>query len=134
MPEFEALKNPQTIGKHIRKRRKQLNLKQADIAKILNVSEDTITYWENDRSSPQTKFYPSIIQFLGYNPLIFETVTLGGRIKKYRVESGISQEKLANMVKVNESSILAWEANKRKPLTSKKKLLEKIISEKELSP
>lgn len=129
---FLGIENPQSIGEHIKNRRLFLKLFQSDIAKILNVSEDTITYWENGRSYPQIKHYPKLIQFLGYSPFITETQTLGGRIKKYRIETGTSQEKLAAMIGVDETSILAWETNIRKPLPSKMKLLQKLINQKEL--
>lgn len=56
------------------------------------VSEDTITYWETGRRRPLIYHYPKIIEFLGYNPFPFETETIGRRIKKYRIENGLSQE------------------------------------------
>jgi DNA-binding transcriptional regulator YiaG len=55
------------LGDHIRVRRKSLNLKQKDVAKLLGVCEDAITGWENRRSEPQKKYYSKIISFLGYN-------------------------------------------------------------------
>ena len=46
-------KKLRTIGDHIRKKRFDLKLLQKDAAKIIGVSEDTITGWENGRSQPQ---------------------------------------------------------------------------------
>ncbi|WP_244278826.1 helix-turn-helix domain-containing protein [Pedobacter suwonensis] len=34
------------------KKRVELKLLQSDLAKILGVSSDSITYWENNRSKP----------------------------------------------------------------------------------
>jgi DNA-binding XRE family transcriptional regulator len=103
------------LGDHIRVRRKSLNLKQVDVAKLIGVCEDTITGWENSRSHPQICHYPTIICFLGYNPFSFDTNTLGGYIKAYRIEKGISQEKLAEMISVDATTVLSWEQNKHKP-------------------
>ena len=58
-----------------------LKLFQSDVAKIFDVSTDCVTYWENNRSTPQIIFYPKIIEFLGYSPLDFDETTLSGRIK-----------------------------------------------------
>jgi DNA-binding XRE family transcriptional regulator len=128
-----SIENPKTVGEHIRKRRQGLKLLQVDVAKIFDVCEDTITGWENDRNKPLIHHYPKIIEFLGYNPFPFDTSTLGGRMRKYRIENGISQEALANMVGVNETTILSWERNTHKPFPKKLKLLEEIINPKEPS-
>ena len=130
---YTKIENPQTIGEHIRKRRQELRLFQSDVAKILDVSEDTITYWENGRSSPQISYYPRIIQFLGNNPFSTLKDTLGGRIKNYRVENGISQKQLAKIIGVDEGTLRSWETEIHIPQANMIKLLEEIIYQKELS-
>jgi DNA-binding XRE family transcriptional regulator len=55
-----------TIADHLRKRRFDLKLSQSQVAKFIGVSNDTITYWENERTHPQVTFVPKIIGFLGY--------------------------------------------------------------------
>jgi DNA-binding transcriptional regulator YiaG len=57
-------RNPKTIGEQIKKKRMDMGLYQKDISKILNVSEDTITGWENGRSSPQKRYIEKIYHFL----------------------------------------------------------------------
>ena len=116
------------LGDHIKKKRFSLALLQKDVAKILNVSEDTVTYWENGRSVPQIQFYPKIIEFLGYTPFSVDTSTLAGRMKRYRMENGVSQEDLGKLVGVNESTVFNWEKGYHKPFASKLTLLEKIIN------
>ena len=118
----------ENLGDHIKKKRFSLALLQKDVAKILNVSEDTVTYWENGRSVPQIQFYPKIIEFLGYTPFSVDTSTLAGRMKRYRMENGVSQEDLGKLVGVNESTVFNWEKGYHKPFASKLKLLEKIIN------
>lgn len=65
---LQLLDNPKTIGEHIKRNRVALRLKQREVADIIGVSEDCITYWENERSKPQRRHYHKIIKFLGYNP------------------------------------------------------------------
>ena len=129
----KTIENPTVIGQHIKKRRLELKLKQADVAKIFDVCEDSITGWETQRNLPQIQYYPKLIEFLGYNPFPVDTDTLGGRIKKYRIEHGLSQEDLADKIGVNESTIFSWEKGNHAPLPSKKKLLEELLNQKELS-
>ena len=132
-PYLRGLDNPKSIGEHLKKRRLQLQLLQADIAKIFDVCEDSITGWENERSVPQIQYYPKLIEFLGYNPFPVETKTLGGRIKEYRILNGLSQEDLAKKMGVNESTIFSWEKGDHAPFPRKKKLLDELLNQKELS-
>jgi len=55
---------PITFGDKIRNRRIELNLLQKDVAVIIGVCEDTITYWENNRVTPQEKHFKKIQFFL----------------------------------------------------------------------
>ena len=129
----KSIENPKNIGQQIKKRRMELKLFQSDVAKIIGVSEDTITYWETGRSEPQIQFYTKIIQFLGYNPFLVNSETLGGRIKNYRIENGLNQRQLAKMLGVNETTIRSWELNLHTPFSKKMKLLGELINQKELS-
>ena len=43
------------IGKKIRQLRNERRLTQTDLAKILHVSQDTISLWELDKSLPDVK-------------------------------------------------------------------------------
>ena len=56
----------QTIGDHLRKARMDRELLQKDVANIIGVSEDTITFWERNRHQPMKKYLPRIMKFLGY--------------------------------------------------------------------
>ena len=132
-PHLRIIQRPSTIGEHLKKRRFQLRLLQSDVSKILDVCEDTISGWENERSEPYIHYYPTIISFLGYSPFDIDTSTLGGRIKKYRIENGLSQEELAYMLRVNESTVFGWEKNAHNPSINKLKLLEELMCQKELS-
>ena len=105
----------------------QLKLFQSDVAKIFDVCEDSITGWETGRSVPQIQYYPKLIEFLGYNPFPVETETLGGRIKKYRIEQGLSHAKLGAKIGVDASTIGAWEQNEHVPNREKIKILEQTF-------
>jgi DNA-binding XRE family transcriptional regulator len=59
---------PQTWGEHIKKLRFELGLFQSQVAKILGVTESTLTNWEKHRSEPMLWLKPKLMKFLGYQP------------------------------------------------------------------
>lgn len=112
------LQNPVTIGDKIRNRRLELGLLQKDIALKLEVPEETIYRWETNRNTPDMKCMPRIIGFLGYLPIELDTTLLGGKIAQYRYYNGLSQEGLANILGVNESTVFHYEKGTHKPTPS----------------
>jgi DNA-binding XRE family transcriptional regulator len=66
-----------------------------------------------------------IIAFIGYYPFDHETATFGGKIRRYKYEHGLSNEKLATLLEVDEGTVANWERNKWFPLA---RSLEKVLS------
>ena len=121
-------KNLTTIGEHVKKKRIDLRLLQKEVAERIGVSEDCITLWENNRSIPQVKFMPKIIQFLEYIPVKINTETLGGKVKAYRYLKGLSHKKFGKLLGVDASSVSAWESNKSSPREATLKLLQTYLT------
>lgn len=117
-----------TIGDHLRKCRMDLSLFQCDVAEIIGVSEDCVTYWENGRSTPQIQHIPKIIQFLGYNPAPFELKTLGDKVRDYRLKHGLSHKKFGKIIGVDASTISSWEKGEFQPKGKTQCRLTKILS------
>jgi DNA-binding transcriptional regulator YiaG len=111
------------LSDHMRKKRLELGLFQDDIAKILKVSTETITNWENRHSFPKISNMPAIIDFLGYNPMQVDQSTLGGMVKTYRLKHGLSHKKLGNQLNVDASTVGSWEMGIEPHKKTKKKLL-----------
>ncbi len=61
-------KSPVTIGGHLRRRRLQLKIRQAEAARILKVSTVTLSRWECDKVYPTWPHQPAAIAYLGYDP------------------------------------------------------------------
>jgi transcriptional regulator with XRE-family HTH domain len=98
-------KAPITLGDHFRKRRLDLKLLQKDVGKLLGVDETTIWNWENNRSGPQLRLIPRIINFLGYDPLGPLPRSIGERLLKYRKRHGLSQKKLAKILAIDPATL-----------------------------
>ncbi|MGD0589996.1 MAG: helix-turn-helix transcriptional regulator [Bacteroidota bacterium] len=97
--------NPQTWGEHIKKRRLELGLFQSQVAKILGVTESTITNWEKHRSEPMLWVIPKVIEFLGCVPDLQSTQSFGQRIRAYRYLHGITQKELAKQIGIDPATL-----------------------------
>lgn len=96
-----------TYGDHLRKKRLDLSLYQPQVAKIINVTTDSITNWELNRNTPELSYIPKIISFLEYAPEI-----IANPIKKYRLEKGISQKELAKILEIDPTTLSRIEREK----------------------
>ena len=93
-------KELKTYGDHLRKKRLDLNLSQPQVAKIFNVTTDSITNWELNRGTPNLIFIPKIISFLGYTPIVNEN-----SIKSYRIQNGLSQKEFAEILGIDPTTL-----------------------------
>ena len=123
----QVKQNPKTIGEHLRVKRLQGHLTQKEVAQLIGVSEDCITFWEKGRSIPQVQYYPAIIQFLDYFPFEIDINIIGGRIKRYRYEHGLSFKKLAKLTGFDPATLARWEESKTLPSSQNLKKLKELI-------
>ena len=114
-----------TLGDHIRKRRLDLGLWQKDVAATLGVTVSAVTNWELNRVTPYFTYLPKIIAFLGYIPPPFDKMAdnIVERMKLYRFTHGLSQEKFAKLIGLDETTVAGWERGKHKP---SKKFIERF--------
>ena len=118
-----------SVGDHIRAKRLRLKLWQVDLAKILQVSTETITNWETGRSNPNIKYYPAIIQFLGYIPFTLDLSTVGNKVKYYRIVNGLSHRNMGKLVNRDASTIVSWENANLVPNEASLLLLKKLFAD-----
>lgn len=128
----QSVENPKTIAEHLLNRQLELKISQNEMARRIGVDPENIINWRLRGRLPRITFYPKIIEFLGYNPVQVDTGTIGGKIKMFRIENGLSQRAFAELSGLDESSICLWEKNEKSPLPSKLKILENIITKKSL--
>jgi DNA-binding XRE family transcriptional regulator len=61
--------NPKTLGEQITKRRMEFGLTQRQAAKALRINPWTVLHWETGQYQPPIRSIPSILAFVGYDPL-----------------------------------------------------------------
>lgn len=85
---------PQTLGEHLKKRRRELGLLQREAAAVLGVVVETLINWEKDRTKPVASQFRPVVAFLGYDPTP-EPVTLAERVEAKRRRLGVTFEQVA---------------------------------------
>lgn len=128
-------KEPTTLGEHLKKKRFASGLRQAQIARILEVSCRTLSLWECDRIYPAWAFQPRLIAYLGYDPFTetglktpkgnetsnvanFSTDTpesIGQKIRLFRLKSRKTRIQLAAEWGISPKTLWVWESDKREP-------------------
>jgi transcriptional regulator with XRE-family HTH domain len=113
---------------NIKKSRKERNLKQKDIATILNVDRSTYSGWETGKDTiPLRKlfdlsnFYNLSIDYLTglskkndyiYTSDFIDLKSVGENLKKLRINNHLKQKDLFNMLNVTSSSYSLYENGK----------------------
>ena len=107
-----------TLGDHIRKRRLDLGGQQKEVALTLGVTESTITGWELNHTTPGITQLPKIMSFLGYipEPYCKKTDNIIEQMKLYRQVHGLTQEKFAELVGVDETTVAKWDRGDHMPM------------------
>jgi transcriptional regulator with XRE-family HTH domain len=115
-----------SLGDHIRTRRLNLKLLQKQVADQVGVHELTISGWEGNATVPEVRYIPSIIQFLGYNPLPAAS-SLPERLVTARRALGLSQRKMAGKLGVDPATLMGWEAGRHQPTGKSLDLIGRVL-------
>jgi transcriptional regulator with XRE-family HTH domain len=114
-----------TWGDYIKIRRLDLKLTKRQLSLNLNVSDITIYLWERNKVKPSLAQIPIIIEFLGRDPFETAAESLGNRIRECRRVHGLSKKKLAQLLKIDQSTIGNWEKGEHQ---STKRLIDEFLS------
>ncbi len=101
---------------------------QGDLAKQFGVTSDTIVSWELNRHEPDLQFNPHIFKFLGCVPVEIKFGTLAERIRSYRIIHGLSLQKLAKQIGLDETTLTQMESCKRQPSLRTQKKVEAFLT------
>lgn len=96
---------PKTIGGHLKKRRHELKLQQKQVAGRLKINQCTYIKWEANRVDPEIRYWPRIIEFLGYDPLRPTTQSLGDQLAATRRALGLSRKRVATILRIDEATV-----------------------------
>lgn len=100
--------SPTTLGEHLKKRRRQLDLYQREAAKALKIDHLTYINWEKGHTQPYAHSYPAIIAFLGYDPTP-EPASVQEWIVSQRRKAGLARKTLARLLGWDEATLYRYE-------------------------
>jgi transcriptional regulator with XRE-family HTH domain len=86
--------NPETLGEHLKKRRRELGLLQREAAERMGIQRDTYINWEKDKTRPVASQFRPVVAFLGYDPSPAPTA-LPERVQAKRRHLGVTFEQVA---------------------------------------
>jgi hypothetical protein len=86
--------DPQTLGEHLKKRRRLLGLLQREAAERIGIQRDTYVNWEKDKTRPVASQFRPVVAFLGYDPTS-EPRTLAERLEAKQRTLGASLAQVA---------------------------------------
>ena len=86
--------NPQTLGEHLKKRRRELGLLQRKAADRMGIGTETHGNWENGKTEPVAAQFRPVVTFLGYDPTP-KPRTLAVRLEARRRELGVTFSQVA---------------------------------------
>lgn len=99
---------PVTLGEHLKKRRLDLELLQAEAAKAAGIPLGSFKPWEQDDYPPRVELWPSIITFLGYDPRPVPS-EFGERLAWFRHRIGLGQRAMAKALRTSVTTFWEWE-------------------------
>jgi transcriptional regulator with XRE-family HTH domain len=117
---------PQTLGEHLLKRRLDLGLYQAQVAKILGASQATVLNWEKGRTKVTVRHLPAVLRFLEYDPRKLPE-TLAERLRARRQAEGLSQRELAARLGVDPTTVARLERGRMPKALRVRRALEIFI-------
>ena len=97
------------------------------VAERIGVTKCCIMYWETGRNEPTVPYIPKIIEFIGYCPYI-PTRSLVEKLKQVRWALGLSQRRVANILKTDVSNIAGWEEGQHKPTKKSAEIIRSFFS------
>jgi transcriptional regulator with XRE-family HTH domain len=104
----EILENPQTLGEHLKRARQLKRIRQKDAALILGIGHFTYMTWEKDQKTPFPRYYPHIIDWLGYDPLPIPK-TEGQRLRHQRLCLGLTSNQMSERMGIDQGTLLTRE-------------------------
>lgn len=81
-----------TLGYHLRAKRLDLDLEQKAVAPLFKINYETVKNWETNHTKIEIRYYPAIMDFLGYCPYQ-RPITWEEKLHIHRIYRGLSHRK-----------------------------------------
>ncbi len=98
------------------------------MAAEIGCSTASLAKWETGAATPDVRFWPKILAFLGYDPRP-EPEGFAGRIRAAREAKGLSKRELGGRLGLDPGTVGAWERGElRRPHPRMRRIFERWIA------
>ena len=125
-PPEELVKEPVTLGEHLRRRRLELGLYQKEVAIQIGVTTSTIWNWEHGWII-DLRHIPRVIEFLGYNPIPCPD-DIVERLAWYKQVNGLTLELLGAEMGRDPEQLADWLNGRHKPCRRNREEVELFLA------
>jgi transcriptional regulator with XRE-family HTH domain len=98
---------PQTLGGHLKKRRRELGLFQREAANRMGIGTDTYANWEKGKTEPVASQFRPAVEFLGYDPTPAPS-TPAARLQAKRRTLGVTFSQVARYLGWNTGTLARY--------------------------
>jgi|JRYF01.1.fsa_nt_gb transcriptional regulator with XRE-family HTH domain len=104
-----------------------LGLRQSDVTRRLGVYTSTVNTWENGQFTPDVRFVPAIVGFLGYAPFGPPPTSFPAWLKAARIAAGLTRRSLAARTGVHPGTVAEWERGQAWPMKASLRRLRALL-------
>jgi transcriptional regulator with XRE-family HTH domain len=122
--------DPQTLGEHLKKRRKELGLLQREAAERMGIGTDTYANWEKDKTKPVASQFRPVVALLGYDPMPGPS-TLAERLQAKRRILGVTFSQVARYLGWNTGTLARYLSGRWRMPTDRAKVFETFLAAEE---
>lgn len=120
---------PDTLGQHLKKRRREHGLLQQEAGERMGVSAETVANWEKNRTKPVPSQFKPVVAFLGYDPMS-PAATLAERFEAKRRSLGATLDQVAQYLGWDEGSLRRYLWGKWRLSPHRSGILEQFLNQK----
>jgi transcriptional regulator with XRE-family HTH domain len=118
---------PQTLGEHLKKRRRELGMLQRQAAAQMGIAAETLANWEKDKTRPVPSQFRALMEFLGYDPTEASN-SLSGRFDAKRRSLGVTLDQAAQYLGWDEGSLRRYLRGTWRLSRSRAEALERFLA------
>jgi len=92
-----------------------MKMSQEAVALFMGINHKLLANWELRGAFPQFKYFPKIIEFLGYNPVPIDPGTISGKIMVCCMYMGLTRIQISHHLGIEVQELCNWEAGIKEP-------------------
>lgn len=106
-----------SLGQKLKELRINSGKTQEDMSKLLHLSRVSYTQYENDKRIPTLETMKRLSEIFNVSTdYLLGKSSTGSRLKALRLEKGLSQQEVADVLHINRSAYASWENDTNKPI------------------